>query len=70
MEINPLEAQTRLVAHVEKKDLKYFEKCPFGNVATKANNKGLRIILSLGEANGASINESIISLVITKESFI
>lgn len=67
MEINFLGVQTRLISHVSKKDLKYFEKNPFGNVSTKANNRGLRTILSLGKENSASINGSIVSLVITKE---
>lgn len=70
MEINFLDSQTTLGSRLSKKDLKYFEKNPFGNVATKANNKGLKIILSLGREKSSSINKSIIFLKMPRENLI
>ncbi len=68
MEINSSHGESTLVAHLSKKDLEFFRKNPFGNVATKPNNKGVRIIFSLGKEISSSIKGSIVSLIATKES--
>lgn len=67
MEINSLDGQTTLVAHLSKNDVKFFEKNPFGNISTKANNKGIKIIFSLGKEKSVTVKERIISLTIPRE---
>lgn len=68
MKINNLNAESTLVAHLSKNDLKFFEKNPFQNIMTGSNNKGIKIIFSLGEKMVASLNGNIISVTATKKN--
>lgn len=70
MKINDVHGESTIVSHLSKNDIKFFEKNPFGNIATRANNKGIKIIFSLGEKKLSSLNGNIISVTATKKNLI